>query len=325
MYYLNEKNNRWYKKKITIDNYTETTDTVFQEGKVYYTRSGNEGSYVYTKADVNIGDSTGVTSYFYVQDLSGSENTITANSGTFVTSTDGINWSGTLGDGTTGTIPANGKLYIKNTSETPESLQGESLSSNYTPVFEFTSHVSLGGDFRYIMCNDISNVTNESGTSYSNFFIGNGNIISAKNLIIPIVTGYECYFDMFNRCTSLTEAPYLPATTLSDRCYSDMFNGCTSLTKAPNLPATTLVDRCYSNMFIGCEKLNSITASFTIIDDTVEDYIVDWLTDVSSTGTFNASSEATWYGTGAATTTQPVVVSSDGIVTTGSGSTVPVG
>ena len=34
---------------------------------------------------------------------------------------------------------------------------------------------------------------------------------------------------MFNGCTSLTQAPALPATTLSDSCYRDMFKGCASL------------------------------------------------------------------------------------------------
>ena len=34
---------------------------------------------------------------------------------------------------------------------------------------------------------------------------------------------------MFRNCTSLTQAPALPATTLADSCYYSMFDGCTSL------------------------------------------------------------------------------------------------
>ena len=49
-----------------------------------------------------------------------------------------------------------------------------------------------------------------------------------------------CYPFMFYDCTTLTQAPSLPATTLADSCYTSMFYGCTSLTKAPALPATTL-------------------------------------------------------------------------------------
>ena len=70
----------------------------------------------------------------------------------------------------------------------------------------------------------------------------------------------ECYSYMFNGCTSLTQAPALPATTLADYCYSYMFGGCTSLTQAPALPATTLSDRCYYQMFHGCTRLTQAPA-----------------------------------------------------------------
>ena len=63
------------------------------------------------------------------------------------------------------------------------------------------------------------------------------------------------FFRLFHDCTSLTEAPELPATTLSNFCYNNMFNGCTSLTKAPELPATTLASSCYYYMFKGCTSL----------------------------------------------------------------------
>ena len=54
-----------------------------------------------------------------------------------------------------------------------------------------------------------------------------------------------CYNGIFNGCSSLTQAPELPATTLADSCYSGMFKNCTSLTQAPALPATTLASYCY--------------------------------------------------------------------------------
>ena len=60
---------------------------------------------------------------------------------------------------------------------------------------------------------------------------------------------------MFNRCTSLTKAPELPATTLATKCYHGMFNGCKSLIQAPALPATTLAEYCYYRMFYGCTSL----------------------------------------------------------------------
>ena len=60
---------------------------------------------------------------------------------------------------------------------------------------------------------------------------------------------------MFEGCTSLTQAPALPAKTLASFCYTSMFLGCRSLTQAPTLPATTLVERCYGTMFLGCTSL----------------------------------------------------------------------
>ena len=70
----------------------------------------------------------------------------------------------------------------------------------------------------------------------------------------------HCYLYMFYGCTSLTQTPALPATTLAIGCYGSMFYGCTSLTQAPELPATTLMISCYSNMFQGCTSLTQAPA-----------------------------------------------------------------
>ena len=72
--------------------------------------------------------------------------------------------------------------------------------------------------------------------------------------------GDYCYFRMFEGCTSLAQAPKLPATTLASNCYCDMFRDCTSLTHAPALPATTLVNGCYFGMFEGCTSLTHAPA-----------------------------------------------------------------
>jgi hypothetical protein len=34
---------------------------------------------------------------------------------------------------------------------------------------------------------------------------------------------------MFSGCTSLTQTPYLPATTFAYNCYGNMFQGCTNI------------------------------------------------------------------------------------------------
>ena len=54
---------------------------------------------------------------------------------------------------------------------------------------------------------------------------------------------------------------------MASNCYDNMFKGCTSLTQVPALPATTLANNCYYNMFQGCTglKLSSTqTGEYTI-------------------------------------------------------------
>ena len=71
----------------------------------------------------------------------------------------------------------------------------------------------------------------------------------------PTMAEQDCFGGLFNGCTSLTQAPALPATTLAEGCYREMFSGCTALTQAPALPATTLASNCYQSMFYGCTSL----------------------------------------------------------------------
>ena len=90
---------------------------------------------------------------------------------------------------------------------------------------------------------------------------------------------------MFQGCTSLTQAPELPATTLARGCYVGMFQGCTSLTQAPELPATTLAEGCYYKMFSDCTNLSEINVSFDKwIDESSE--TSEWVVNVGPTGTF---------------------------------------
>lgn len=78
---------------------------------------------------------------------------------------------------------------------------------------------------------------------------------------LPATTLAEhCYHGMFSGC-SLTQAPALPATTLAEHCYYGMFGACRSLTQAPALPATTLALGCYSYMFGNCSSLTQVPAS----------------------------------------------------------------
>ena len=126
---------------------------------------------------------------------------------------------------------------------------------------------------------------------YENMFNGCTSLTHAPEL--PATTlAYNCYVEMFSNCTSLVQAPELPATTLAYGCYDGMFKYCTSLTTAPALPATTLESNCYYGMFQYCSKLNYVKALFT--DISAQDCLTGWLDNVSPTGTFIKSKDATW-------------------------------
>lgn len=67
-----------------------------------------------------------------------------------------------------------------------------------------------------------------------------------------------------------------------------MFHSCSSLAQAPNLPAATLVNKCYQSMFYGCSSLNEVTCLATDISAT--DCTASWLNGVASIGTFHKAS-----------------------------------
>lgn len=122
-----------------------------------------------------------------------------------------------------------------------------------------------------------------------------GNIMSLLNFSNTLPN--FAFYSLFKRCTSLTQAPSLPATTLAPRCYYHMFSDCSSLVQAPELPATTLERNCYAFMFTNCRKLNYVKAMFITNQNLTA--LQQWLDYVSPTGTFVKSANATWNNTDA--------------------------
>lgn len=137
--------------------------------------------------------------------------------------------------------------------------------------------------------------TTLASNCYYNMFNGCKSLVNAPELPATTLAG-SCYSSMFYGCTSLVNAPELPATTLKDSCYYYMFNGCTSLVNAPELPAIILMDYCYVQMFNGCNKINYIKMLAT---DISADYcLYNWVKGVASSGTFVKNKYATWDVTG---------------------------
>ena len=92
-----------------------------------------------------------------------------------------------------------------------------------------------------------------------------------------------------------------------------MFYGCTSLTQAPALPATTLADSCYRSMFVGC-------ASLKLSSTQTDEYIQEYRIPSSGTGTTTSNALTGMFaGTGGTFTGTPEInttyyLSSDNIV-----------
>ena len=126
---------------------------------------------------------------------------------------------------------------------------------------------------------------------YSSMFHGCANLAAAPDLPATSLAK-SCYSNMFYKCSNLTTAPALPSATLYEKCYEEMFYECKKLEKAPELPAKTLVKECYSNMLRGCEKLNYVKCLATNI--AASDATIDWLYNVSGTGTFVKANGANW-------------------------------
>ena len=165
---------------------------------------------------------------------------------------DGVTWQTLTAGTSTPTISAGNKILWKQTGLTPVSNKGIGTFSSTHKFNVYGNIMSLyyGDDF--IGKNDLT------GKNYAFYklFYQCTSLISAENLILPAKTlAANCYYHMFNGCSSLTTAPELPATTLADYCYFQMFGSCSSLIKAPELPATKLAMSCYNHMFNLCKSL----------------------------------------------------------------------
>ena len=76
-----------------------------------------------------------------------------------------------------------------------------------------------------------------------------------SEIVFPENTAERCFANMFNDC-AITAAPELPATTLSVGCYFQMFNRCTSLVHSvPKIPATVFPNSSCCSMFFYCVNL----------------------------------------------------------------------
>ena len=154
-------------------------------------------------------------------------------------------------------VNKNDKVYFRGS-------RSQQDDDNYIQ-FNLTGKLSVGGNINSLLSPDESVYKNiDDYTTFESanrdafwcLFKMQSTLVDASLLKLNTnKLAQNCYRNMFIGCTSLTQAPELPATTLADNCYRQMFYACQSLANAPELPATTLAAYCYKSMFSSCASL----------------------------------------------------------------------
>ena len=133
-----------------------------------------------------------------------------------------------------------------------------STSSSKYNQFHMTGKISASGNIMSLLYEDNfeEQLTIPCNYCFYYMFYGCTSLTTAPELPATTLTN-DCYRCMFRDCENLTTTPDLPSMKLADYCYAGMFQNCTSITIAPKLPATTLVANCYYYMFRGCTNLTT--------------------------------------------------------------------
>lgn len=205
--------------------------------------------------------------YFYIEDLSGGDNTIILRKSdsraptiTLEYSKDKTNWSvwgqTTYDYDLTLSLQANSKIYFRGTNNVFS-------NGSYHNYFKCASNYGVGGDITTLL-EPSGNILDLSGRDY--VFYGLFLIISNQRYLVSAS-------DLL-----------LPSTTLSKGCYNRMFMYNDLLSTSPVLPARILTEYCYEMMYYKCYSLSVITSYADDISAT--DCLANWVENVSSTGTF---------------------------------------
>lgn len=163
-----------------------------------------------------------------------------------------------VGTDRTLTLPQEGRMWIRNMSET-------------------STRFSLGDNNNYYRFY-ITDCT------YAN---GNCNSLLCKNSNNAIITSY-CFANLFHS-TFIVSAPSLPSVIGEIWCYANTFRN--TLFKEFTLPFTDAYNRMYSQMFVGSKYLNRIVMYSTRLN--VSYPIINWVDGVSPTGDFYCDSNLT--------------------------------
>ena len=140
--------------------------------------------------------------------------------------------------------------------------------------------------------------------AYALMFFNCDNLTEAPELPATTLSGgpyatsareyWSPYYMMFGYCDRLKKAPgILPATTVPASAYYRMFDGCVALEASPVLPAANPGYHAYRGMFNACFNLKQITCYATSnLGENAATH--SWVERVPSTGVFIKHPDASW-------------------------------
>ena len=132
--------------------------------------------------------------------------------------------------------------------------------------FRGTQNYEVEGNISSLLNDNDTDTEITGGTfHFAQLFSGDTHLISAENLKVVSTTLYKSSFNgCFRACSNLQKAPDLSVpTTIDQETYSSMFEGCTSLSQPPSvLSATTAQLSSYKRMFC-MNRSSSVSSQMT--------------------------------------------------------------
>ena len=169
-------------------------------------------------------------------------------------SIDGGNTWSALGDRVPVVLQQKGdKVYFRGNNpdgfshEIPTAAQMDLERIKHTR-FQMSGRIAASGNVMSLIDGEGSTTTIPCECCFSRLFYYCNSLTTAPELPATVLTN-NCYDAMFYMCENITKIPALPAKELAMSCYMNMFAYCRQLKETPELPATTLAPNCYSFMF----------------------------------------------------------------------------
>ena len=206
-----------------------------------------------------------------------------------------------------------GKSYLTFSSQNIFSLETSGNTKTWNGTLEYFSSDNTWAIWEGTGA--LSAVTN--GAEYVLYLRGIGNtvITGGQNPFKFLGSDIACIGNIETLLDYVTvEAGEHPA--MATYCYEYMFSGCSSLIQAPELPATTLAFCCYKCMFNSCTSLK-------LSETKTEEYIQEYRIPSSGDGTTSVDSlDRMFYSTGGTFTGTPNInttyyLSSDNMIARG--------